>query len=186
MPPKRKLIFKSKIHSSSSMARFLPNSSSSSSSSSSASSSISSSIDLTNSPPSTILSTTSISRNQKGGRMSYIWNHGEEYLRDGEARWQCNYCLCNYVGSVISTQWSHLDTIRGISDPKATMTEDGDGPGVAVNWPIRARESQFVAENHAYDWSPWQLTKRFPDWEIDVKYLKLWPQSFIEKCISLK
>jgi hypothetical protein len=41
----------------------------------------------------------------------------------------------------------------------------------------------FVAENHKYDWPLCQLPKRFLDWEIDVKSLKLWPQSFREKCI---
>ncbi|TMI79832.1 MAG: hypothetical protein E6H10_14720 [Bacteroidetes bacterium] len=117
MPPKRKLISKSKIHSSSPMARFLP---SSSSSSSAPPPPTSSSFDLTGSPPPTTPPTTSTSRSQKGGRTSYIWDHGEECVRDGETRWQCNYCLCNYVGSATSTQRSHLDTVHGIPDPKAT------------------------------------------------------------------
>ena len=76
-----------------------------------------SSIDLTGPPPPP---TTSASTSQKSGRTSYIWEHGEKYIHNEETRWQCNYCSCDYVGSATSTQRSHLDTIHGIPDPKAT------------------------------------------------------------------
>ena len=116
MPLQRKLIRKS--NHSSSIARFLPRSSLSSSSTALAPAP---SNDLMGSPD-----PTSASKSQKRGRTSYIWDYGEEYVRDGEARWQCNYCLCNYVGRATSTQRSHLDTVHGIPDPKARKLEDSD------------------------------------------------------------
>ena len=78
MPPKRKLISKPQIHSSNPMTHFLPSSSSSAPPTSS-------SINLTTSVPPTTPLITSASRSQKGGRTSYIWDHGEEYVRDREA-----------------------------------------------------------------------------------------------------
>jgi len=131
MPPKRKLILKSTVQSSSSMAHFWPVSSPSSSAPPPPTSS---SIDLTSSSPLPSPPTMSASTSQKGGgKTSYIWGHGMKVVHDGEDRWLCNYCPCSYAMSGKSTtnQRDHLNVDHGIPDPKriqnsplSTITED--------------------------------------------------------------
>src|SRR5271170_3921189 len=98
MHPK-KPITKSTILASSPMARYL----SSSSSLSSAPLPISSSITLTSSP---LPTTTSASASQRGGKTSYIWNHGKKIVHHGKDRWECDHCGRSYIisGSATTNQ----------------------------------------------------------------------------------
>src|SRR5437667_5360796 len=113
MPPKKQLISNSTIHSSSPMARFLAGSSSSTSPS----------IDLMSSPSLPSPPTTAASTSQRdGGKTSYIWNHGNKVVHEGQDRWQCVHCGRSYAMSSKATtnQRDHLNDAHGIPDPKAS------------------------------------------------------------------
>ena len=114
MPPKKKLILKSTVQSSSPMAHFWPGSSPSSSAPPPPTS-----IDLTSSSPPTMSASTS---QKGGGKTSYIWGHGMKVVHDGEDRWLCNYCPRSYAmsGKATTNQRDHLNVDHGIPDPKAT------------------------------------------------------------------
>src|SRR5437667_9363338 len=116
-PKKKQHITKSTIQPSSPMARYL---SSSSSSSSLAPPPTSSSINLTSSPPPT---TTSASASERGGKTSYIWNHGKKIVHEGKDRWQCDHCGRSYAiaGSATTNQRDHLNVSHGIPDLTAPI-----------------------------------------------------------------
>src|SRR5436305_3405082 len=118
MPPKKKHITKSKFHSSSPLARFLPSSSSSTSPTSSSLIDLMSSRSSLSSPP------TSAPASQRwGGKTSYIWTHGKKIDHDGGDRWECNQCGRRYsmTGCSTTNPRDHLNDIHGIPDPKAPI-----------------------------------------------------------------